>query len=110
MTSDAYHSSGVDLDGMESLKERIKAFAAVTHGPEVLNADGGFAGLFRLGGYRQPVLVASTDGVGTKIKIASYLGHFESIGQDLVTLNVNDILTQVAKTQFYLDYNAFSTM
>ena len=110
MTSDAYHSSGVDLDGMESLKERIKAFASATHGPEVLNKDGSFAGLFRLRGYRQPVLVASTDGVGTKIKIASHLGHFESIGQDLVTLNVNDILTQGAKPLFFLDYIAFSTL
>ena len=110
MTSDAYHSSGVDLDRMESLKERIRAFAAVTHGPEVLNADGSFAGLYRLGGYRQPVLVASTDGVGTKIKIASHMGHFESIGQDLVTLNVNDILTQGAKPLFFLDYIAFSTL
>lgn len=110
MASDAYQSSGVDLDGMESLKERIKAFAATTHGPEVLNPDGSFAGLFRLAGYRQPVLVASTDGVGTKIKIASHLGHFESIGQDLVTLNVNDILTQGAKPLFFLDYIAFSTL
>ena len=57
-----------------------------------------------------PVLVASADGVGTKLKIAAQLGHFESIGQDLVTLNVNDILTKGAKPLFFLDYVSFSTL
>jgi phosphoribosylformylglycinamidine cyclo-ligase len=92
------------------LKERIKAFAAMTHGPEVLGAGGSFAGLYQLSGYRQPVLVASTDGVGTKLKIAAHLGHYESIGQDVVTLNVNDILTKGARPLFFLDYVAFSTL
>lgn len=110
MTSQAYRSSGVDLDEMDALKERIKAFSAVTHGPEVLNPEGGFAGLYRLSGFQQPVLVASTDGVGTKLKIAAQLGHFESVGQDLVTLNVNDILTHGARPLFFLDYIAFSTL
>ena len=95
---------------METLKDRIKAFAAATHGPEVLKPGGGFAGLYQLAGYRRPVLVASTDGVGTKLKIAARLGHFESIGQDLVTLNVNDILTRGAKPLFFLDYVAFTTL
>ena len=110
MTSQAYRSSGVNLDEMDALKERIKAFASATHGPEVLNPEGGFAGLFRLSGFQQPVLVASTDGVGTKIKIAAQLGHFESIGQDLVTLNVNDILARGAKPLFFLDYISFTTL
>ena len=108
MSDSAYRSSGVDVDAMDALKERIKAFAAATHGPEVLNPQGGFAGLYQLDGYRRPVLVASTDGVGTKLKIAAHLGHFESIGQDLVTLNVNDVLTRGAKPIFFLDYVAFS--
>ena len=108
MSVSDYRSSGVDLDAMGSLKERIKAFATATHGPEVLNPDGDFAGLYRLSGYTNPVLVASTDGVGTKLQIASHLGHYESIGQDLVTLNVNDILTRGAKPLFFLDYVAFS--
>ena len=110
MASEAYRESGVDLDRMDGLKERIKGFAASTHGPEVLDNSGSFAGLYQLSGYREPVLVASTDGVGTKMKIAAQLGHFESVGQDLVTLNVNDILTRGAKPLFFLDYVAFSKL
>ena len=110
MTSEAYRLSGVDLDAMDGLKERIRAFAAMTHGPEVLNPGGSFAGLYQWAGYRQPVMVASTDGVGTKLRVAALMGHFESIGQDLVTLNVNDILTQGAKPLFFLDYISFSTL
>ncbi|MEK7806583.1 MAG: phosphoribosylformylglycinamidine cyclo-ligase [Chloroflexota bacterium] len=110
MASDAYRLSGVDLDRLAGLKDRIKAFAAMTHVPEVLDAGGSFAGLYQLSGYVNPVLVASTDGVGTKLKIAAQLDHFESIGQDLVTLNVNDILTRGAKPLFFLDYIAFSSL
>ena len=108
--NNSYGSSGVHLDDMEALKERIKAFASATHGPEVLNAQGGFAGLYQLAGYKEPVLVASADGVGTKLKIAGHLGHYESVGQDLVSLNVNDILTKGAKPIFFLDYVAFSDL
>lgn len=108
MTGDTYGASGVQLDAMEDLKDRIKAFASMTHGPEVLGSGGGFAGLFELSGYRNPVLVASADGVGTKLRVAAQLGHYESIGQDLVTLNVNDILTKGAKPLFFLDYVSFS--
>ena len=103
-----YAAAGVALDAMDGLKDRIRAFAAMTHGPEVLDSSGGFAGLFALGGYRDPVLVASADGVGTKLKIAAQLGHFEGVGQDLVTLNVNDILTKGARPLFFLDYVSFS--
>ena len=110
MASDAYRLSGVDLDTLNGLKERIKAFAAMSHGPEVLDPQGSFAGLYQLSGYAQPVLVASVDGVGTKLKIAAHLDHFESVGQDLVSLNVNDILTRGAKPLFFLDYIAFSSL
>ena len=110
MTSEAYRKSGVDLDQLAELKEQIRALAAMTHGPEVLNDRGNFAGLYRLSGYNQPVLVASADGVGTKLRIGAHLDHYESIGQDLVTLNVNDILTRGAKPLFFLDYVAFSTL
>ncbi len=105
-----YEAAGVALDAMDGLKDRIKAFAAMTHGPEVLDSSGGFAGLFALSGYKDPVLVASTDGVGTKLKIAAQLGHFEGVGQDLVTLNVNDILTKGARPLFFLDYLSFSAL
>ena len=106
----AYAAAGVSLDAMDGLKDRIKAFAAMTHGPEVLDAGGGFAGLFALAGFADPVLVASADGVGTKLKIAAQLGHFEGVGQDLVTLNVNDILTKGARPLFFLDYLSFSVL
>ncbi len=108
--SGTYEAAGVSLDVMDGLKDRIKAFAAMTHGPEVLESGGGFAGLFALAGYREPVLVASADGVGTKLKIAAQLGHFEGVGQDLVTLNVNDILTKGARPLFFLDYVSFSAL
>lgn len=107
---DAYRQSGVDLGRMDELKERIRGLAASTHGPEVIEGGGSFAGLFQLGGEGGPVLVASADGVGTKLKIAAQLGHFESIGRDLVTLNVNDILTKGARPLFFLDYVAFSNV
>ena len=110
MTGETYRASGVQLDAMEDLKDRIRAFASMTHGPEVLGSGGGFAGLFELSGYREPVLVASADGVGTKLKVAAQLGHYESIGQDLVTLNVNDILTKGARPLFFLDYVSFSNL
>ena len=103
-----YEAAGVSLDAMDGVKDRIKAFAALTHGPEVVEGGGGFAGLFALGDSRDAVLVASTDGVGTKLKIAAQLGHFEGVGQDLVTLNVNDILTKRARPLFFLDYVSFS--
>ena len=108
--ADAYRQSGVDLARMDELKERIRGLAASTHGPEVIEGGGSFAGLFQMGGEGGPVLVASTDGVGTKLKIAAQLGHFESIGRDLVTLNVNDILTKGARPLFFLDYVAFSNV
>ena len=104
----SYRRSGVDLGFTDELKERIRGLAASTHGPEVIDGGGSFAGLFQLGGEDGPVLVASADGVGTKLKIAVQLGHLESIGRDLVTLNVNDILTKGARPLFFLDYVAFS--
>ena len=107
-SADSYRQSGVDLDRMDDLKDRIRGLAASTHGPEVIDGGDSFAGLFQMGGETGPVLVASTDGVGTKLRIAAQLGHFESIGRDLVTLNVNDILTKGARPLFFLDYLAFS--
>ena len=100
---ETYRSAGIDLEALDDIKERIGAFSRITHGPQVLNVAGGFAGLYRLEGYREPVLVSSTDTVGTKSRIASLLGHYESLGIDLVNLNVGDILTQGARPLFFLD-------
>ncbi len=108
--AESYRQSGVDLGGMGELKDRIRGLAASTQGPEVIDGGSSFAGLYQLGGEGGPVLVASTDGVGTKLKIAAQLGHFESIGRDLVSLNVNDILTKGARPLFFLDYVAFSNV
>ena len=99
-----YLSAGVDVEALSGLKERIGAFARITHGPQVMDSSGGFAGLFRLEGYREPVLVSSTDGVGTKLKIGSLLGHYESLGIDSVNMNLGDILTKGARPLFFLDY------
>ncbi|UCD36869.1 MAG: phosphoribosylformylglycinamidine cyclo-ligase, partial [Fidelibacterota bacterium] len=106
----SYRDTGVDIDAGEEAVDRIKALARSTQGPQVLTNLGGFGGLFELDktGYRQPVLVASTDGVGTKLKIAFLTGRHDTIGQDLVNHCVNDILTTGAHPLFFLDYFATS--
>jgi len=103
-----YAQAGVDVDAAARLVDRIKALARATHRPEVLAGVGPFSGLFRLSGYRDPVLVASADGVGTKLKIASLLDRCDTIGIDLVNHCVNDILTTAAEPLFFLDYLASS--
>ena len=105
-----YRAAGVDLESLEEIKEKIGAFSRITHGPEVLSAVGGFAGMYHLEGYRDPVLVSSADGVGTKLMIASLLDHYESLGIDLVNLNINDILTRGARPLFFLDYLSMGSM
>jgi len=105
-----YAAAGVDLDARRRFIERIRPIARSTHRPEVLAGVGPFGGLFQLSGFREPVLVSSTDGVGTKVKIASLLGAYEGIGVDAVNQNVNDVLTTGAAPLFFLDYLASSTM
>ena len=107
---ETYLSAGVDLDALDSLKEKIGAYARTTHGPQVIGSVGGFAGAYRLEGYKEPVLVSSTDGVGTKLMVASLMDHYESLGIDLVSLNVNDILTRGARPLFFLDYISMSSL
>ena len=103
---DSYLSAGVDIQALEGLKERIKALGASTQSGAPAYAGRGFAGVYPLTGYRQPVLVASADGVGTKLKVAAALGRWESLGADLVVLNANDVLTWGARPLFFLDYLA----
>ena len=105
-----YAAAGVDHDARRRFIERIAPIARSTHRPEVLSGIGPFGGLFQLGSYRQPVLVSSTDSVGTKVKIAALLDRFEGIGIDLVNQSVNDILTSGAEPLFFLDYMASSTL
>lgn len=108
-----YAESGVDIDAGARAVELMKAAVQATHGPEVLAGVGAFGGLFdamRLKGMAQPVLVASTDGVGTKTKIAAALGDYRTIGHDIVNHCVNDILVQGAEPLFFLDYVAASRL
>ena len=100
-----YKESGVDIEAKDALVERIKPFAERTHRPELFSGVGGFGGLFALppGKYREPVLVAGTDGVGTKLKIAFALERHSTIGIDLVAMSVNDVLTTGAEPLFFLD-------
>jgi phosphoribosylformylglycinamidine cyclo-ligase len=105
-----YAQAGVDVDAAARLVDRIKELAKATHRPEVLAGVGPFSGLFRLSGYRDPVLVASADGVGTKLKLAAVLARYDTVGIDLVNHCVNDILTTGAEPLFFLDYLASSDL
>ena len=107
MTS-RYADAGVDIDAKAAALARAKAAIRSTFTPAVLGDVGGFGGLFRpdFSMYREPVLVGSTDGVGTKLKIAITMGRHDSCGADLVNHCVNDILVQGARPLFFLDYIA----
>ncbi len=105
-----YAASGVDIDAASRSVELIKGKAAATFRPEVLTEIGAFAGLFQLSGYKEPVLVSSVDGVGTKVKIAIALHRHDTIGIDLVNHCVNDIFTCGAEPLFFLDYLAMGKL
>lgn len=111
-TAMTYKKSGVDIDKADSFVESIKPYARMTRRPEVLGGIGGFGALCRIpaGKYKNPVLVSSTDGVGTKLKAAKMAGLYEGLGIDLVAMNVNDILTLGAEPLFFLDYFAVGKM
>jgi phosphoribosylformylglycinamidine cyclo-ligase len=107
-----YQDAGVDIAKADIAKARIKTLARGTFNPQVLSEIGAFGGMFRpdLGRFREPVLVASTDGVGTKIQVAIAAGVHDTVGYDLVAHCVNDILVQGAVPLFFLDYIALGTM
>jgi phosphoribosylformylglycinamidine cyclo-ligase len=110
---DAYARAGVDIAAGQRATELMKAAVQATYGPEVLAGIGAFGGLYDAAALKNmaaPVLVASTDGVGTKTKVAARLNRWETIGQDLVNHCVNDILVQGARPLFFLDYVASSKL
>lgn len=111
-----YAAAGVNLIEKDTFTESLASIMRRTHGPRVIDNPGGFAGLFRLDfnqklfqrNYKDPVLVACTDGCGTKVKLATQVGKFDTIGIDLVAMNVNDMVVQGAEPLFFLDYIAVS--
>ncbi len=103
----SYKDAGVDIDAGDALVERIKSVTQRTRRPEVLSGLGGFGALCEIpAGYRQPVLVSATDGVGTKLKLAIEMGKHDTIGIDLVAMCVNDLIVCGAEPLFFLDYYA----
>jgi len=107
MAVTTYKEAGVDVAAADRLKSRLGALVGATHGPEVASDMAGFCSLFELpAGYREPVLVAATDGVGTKALVAQATGRLEGLGQDLVAMCVNDLVTCGARPLFFLDYLA----
>ena len=106
-TSISYKDAGVDIDAGTALVERIKGVAKRTRRPEVMAGLGGFGALCELPeGYKKPVLVSGTDGVGTKLRLAMDLGKHDTIGIDLVAMCVNDLIVAGAEPLFFLDYYA----
>src|SRR6266699_3347023 len=103
-----YRDSGVDIDAGNETVRRIKSLARATFTPGVLSEIGSIGGLFKLDtlSYREPVLVSSADGVGTKLKVAFMTGRHDTVGADLVNHCANDVLVQGARPLFFLDYLA----
>lgn len=112
-----YAGAGVDIDQKDAFTESLDATLKATFSKRVIENPGGFAGLLRLDSsklfdrnWKQPVLVACCDGVGTKVKLAADMGKFDTVGQDLVAMNVNDLIVQNAEPLLFLDYIATPTI
>ena len=110
--TDLYKEAGVDLDAANELVDRIKPLVKSTFHASVMTDVGGFGSLYSLGqlDYKQPVLVSSTDGIGTKLKVAFLANKHDTVGIDLVAMSVNDILVQGARPLFFLDYLSIGYM
>lgn len=110
----SYEQAGVSINANDDMVRRISRSLKSTHGPRVIALENGFAGLFRLDydeklfkkNYKTPVLVACTDGIGTKVLVAQQAGRFGTLGIDLVAMSVNDMIVQGAEPLFFLDYLA----
>jgi phosphoribosylformylglycinamidine cyclo-ligase len=101
-----YEAAGVSIERGEQSVDLMRPAVEKTHGPEVLGAPGGFAGLYALTGYRDPVLASTIDGVGTKVLVAREVGRYGSLGADIVNHCANDVLTTCSRPLFFLDYVA----
>ncbi len=111
--SSAYKAAGVDIAAAKTATQMMKSAVQATYTPQVLSHIGSFGGLFDAGAFKQmdaPVLVASTDGVGTKTMVAAAMNRWDTIGQDLVNHCINDIVVQGARPLFFLDYVASSKL
>ena len=114
----SYADAGVNIEANDQMVDRIQSALASTYGPRVIAAKNAFAGLFRLDydeklfqkNYRNPVLVACTDGVGSKVQLAAQAQRYDSVGIDLVAMSVNDMLVGGAEPLFFLDYLAVHTL
>ena len=114
----SYEQSGVSIDANDEMVEQIQSYVSSTFGPRVIRLKNAFAGMFRLDyderlfkkNYKSPVLVACTDGVGSKVQLAAKIKRFDTVGIDLVAMNVNDMLVQGAEPLFFLDYLAVNKL
>jgi phosphoribosylformylglycinamidine cyclo-ligase len=114
----SYEESGVSINASDEMVRQIQSFVASTFGPRVIESENAFAGLFRLDyderlfkrNYKNPVLVACTDGVGSKVQLAGKIKKYDTVGIDLVAMNVNDMLVQGAEPLFFLDYLAVNKL
>jgi phosphoribosylformylglycinamidine cyclo-ligase len=105
-----YKSAGVDIRATSAVKRRIGRMVRMTYSPQVLSEIGLFGSLYELKGYKHPVLVASCDGVGTKLTVARMMNKHDTVGEDIVNHSVNDILTLGARPLFFLDYIAYAKL
>lgn len=111
MSNISYKESGVDIDAGNNFVEKIKPFVKTTMTPNVLGGIGSFAGAYELPtGYKNPVILGATDGVGTKLKLAIESKKFDTVGIDLVAMCVNDLICNFAEPMFFLDYYATSKL
>jgi phosphoribosylformylglycinamidine cyclo-ligase len=106
MTGSSYEAAGVSIERGEQAVDLMRSAVEATHGPEVLGSAGGFAGLYALAGYAEPVLASTIDGVGTKVLVAREMGRYDSIGADIVNHCANDVLATGASPLLFLDYVA----
>jgi phosphoribosylformylglycinamidine cyclo-ligase len=106
MSESSYEAAGVSIERGERAVDLVRSALEATHGPEVLGGAGGFAGLYALAGYEDPVLASTIDGVGTKVLVAKELGRYASLGADIVNHCANDVLATGARPLLFLDYVA----